>query len=57
MLHSELRSTKRMKYDSERRQRLEEKNLQRRALKEISEAKEVVEFRKTLVHKAKSTAH
>ena len=60
VLHSELRSTQRMKYDSEKCKRyslLEEKNLQRRPLKEISEAKEVVEFRKTLVRKAKPTAH
>ena len=60
VLHSELRSTQRMKYDSEKRQKyslLEEKNLQRRPLKEISEAKEVVEFRKTLVHRTKPTAH
>ena len=59
MLHSELRSTQRLKYDSEKRQRcylLNMENLQRRTLKEVSEAKEIAVHRKTLVHKAQPIA-
>ena len=55
VLHSELRSTQRMKYDSEKRQRcylLNMENLQRCTLKKVSEAKEIAVLRKTLVHKA-----
>ena len=58
MLHSELRSTQRLKYDSEKRQRcylLNMENLQRRTLK-VSEAKEIAVHRKTLVHKAQPIA-
>ena len=59
VLHTELRSTQRMKYDSEKRQRcylLNMENLQRRTLKEVSEAKEIAVLRKTLVHKAQPIA-
>ena len=54
VLHTDLRSQKRHKYDSQRRHRsylLEMENLQRRALREAEDAKEIVEYRKTLVHK------
>lgn len=53
-LRTELRSQERSKYDSQRHHRvclLEATNLQRRALREAEEAKETVEYRKTLVHK------
>ena len=59
VLHSELRSTQRMKYDSEKRQRyylLNMANLQRLTLREVSEAKEIAVHRKTLVHKAQAIA-
>jgi len=55
VLHTEMRRQERSKYDSQRRNRsylLEMENLQRRALREADEAKEMVEYRKTLVHKA-----
>lgn len=55
VLHSELRSSQRAKFDEEKLKRIhviEEENLQRRALREAKEAKEIAALRKTLVHKA-----
>ena len=60
VLHSELRSNQRLKYDAEKNKRsylLEVDNLQRKALREATEAKEIAEYRKTLVHKAQPVAH
>lgn len=60
MLHSELRSKQRLKYDSDKKKRyhmLELDNLHRRAIREESEAKEIADLRRTLVHKAQPIAH
>ena len=55
VLHSEVRSEQRAKYDAKRMreeyQRMTE-NLQRRALRAREESKELAEYRKQLVHKA-----
>ena len=55
-MHSEIRSSQRAVYDKEKTKRfevLETENLQRRALREAEEAKEITTYRKSLVHKAK----
>lgn len=55
VLHSQLRSGLRAKYEAARQGRADlllEENLQRRALREAEEAKEVAKYRKGLVHKA-----
>jgi targeting protein for Xklp2 len=60
VLHSEVRSNQRAKYESEKKQRvftLEVENLQRRALREAEEAKEIAKLRRSLVHKAQPIAH
>ena len=54
MLRTELRSQERSKFDSLKLRRsclLEASNLERKALRETEEAKEIAEYRKTLVHK------
>lgn len=55
ILHSELRSNRRAKYDTDKQERvqlIETENLQRRALREAGEAKEIAAYRRSLVHKA-----
>ncbi len=60
VLHSEVRSSQRAKYEAERKKRsqlLEVENLQRRALREAKDAKEMVKYRRSLVHKAQPIVH
>lgn len=60
VLHSEARSNQRAKFELEKRKRanyLEVENLQRRALREAKEAKEIAHYRKNLVHKAQPIGH
>lgn len=60
ILHSEVRSHLRGQYDAEKEKRVkivESENLQRRALRDADEAKELAEYRKTLVHKANPIHH
>lgn len=55
VLRSELRSSQRAKYEADKQERtnfLEVENLQRRALREARETKEIAGYRKSLVHKA-----
>lgn len=55
VLHSELRSEQRAKYDAKRAREEYERmteNLQRRALRAAEESKELIDYRKKLVHKA-----
>ena len=54
VLRTELRSQERSKFDSQKFHRsclLEASNLERKALREAEEAKEIAGYRKTLVHK------
>ena len=54
VLHSDVRSSRRAKFEREKQKRahaLETENLERRALREAEEAKQIAAFRKTLVHK------
>ena len=60
VLHSEVRSHQRDRYDAEKRGRadlLETEILQRKALRDAEEAKETAALRKTLVHKANPIHH
>lgn len=60
MLHSEVRSEQRAKFDAKRMREEYEKmteNLQRRALRAKEESKELAEYRKQLVHKAQPVHH
>lgn len=55
VLHSDVRSEQRAKYDAKRAREEYERmteNLQRRALRAAEESKELAEYRKKLVHKA-----
>ena len=54
VLHSELRSQERSKYDAQKFHRnclQEAANTERKALREAEEAREIAEYRKSLVHK------
>ena len=60
ILHSEQRSNQRAKFEAEKQKRthlLEMENLQRRTLREAKEAKEIAEYRRSLVHKAMPVGH
>ena len=60
VLHSEVRSEQRAKFDAKRMREEYERmteNLQRRALRAKEESKELAEYRKQLVHKAKPVHH
>ena len=60
VLHSEIRSEQRAKYDTKRMREDYERmteNLQRRALRAAEESKELTEYRKKLVHKAQPIHH
>lgn len=60
VLHSEVRSEHRAKYDAKRMREEYKKmteNLQRRALRAVEESKELADYRKKLVHKAQPIHH
>ena len=60
VLHSEARSHQRDQYEAEREKRVkivEAENLRRRALRDAGDAKELADYRKTLVHKANPVQH
>ena len=60
ILHSDVRSSQRAKYEADKQVRtniLEVENMQRRALREAKDAKEIFEYRKSLVHKALPIGH
>ena len=60
VLHSDIRSEQRAKYDAKRMREEYEKmteNLQRRSLRAKEESKELAEYRKHLVHKAQPIHH
>lgn len=55
ILHSEVRSSQRVMYETEKQKRinlLETDNLARRALRDTKEAKDIAVYRRSLVHKA-----
>ena len=57
VLHSEMRHEQRAVYEAEKQQReqaREQENKDRQALKAAEEEKELIEYRKALVHKAQS---
>lgn len=60
ILHSKVRSVQRDQYEAEKQKRaniLEAEILERKALRDAEEAKEIASLRKTLVHKANPIHH
>lgn len=60
ILHSSVRSSQRAEFEAIKKRKshfVEVENLQRRALREAEEAKEIAQYRKSLVHKARPIQH